>query len=173
MDNKMSGADVIRIRPATPDDAAAMCRAERETSRTPGLLISTEAELSEQDFRTKIAWLTEAGIYVIAEIDGAAVGHASLEPLPLQAMSHVFSLTVVVHPGYTGRGIGSALMAHMVAWAEGNPLAEKIELRVREGNAVARRLYARFGFVEEGRFEKRIKLKDGAYLADMSMARFL
>lgn len=93
--------------------------------------------------------------------------------MPLQAMSHVFSLTVVVHPGYTGRGIGSALMSHVLTWAEDNPLVEKVELRVRESNAVARRLYARFCFVEEGRFERRIKLRDGTYVADISMARFL
>jgi len=173
MDNKMNGSGMISIRPATPDDAQAMCHAEQEISRTPGLLISAPDEFSEQDFRAKIAWLAGAGIYVIAEIDDQVVGHACLEPMTLQAMSHVFSLTVVAHPGYSGRGVGSALMAHMVTWAENNPLAEKIELRVREGNSVAKRLYARFGFVEEGRFKRRIKLKDGAYLTDISMARFV
>lgn len=173
MKNDRGDSDIIKCRPATPDDAAAMCQAERETSRTPGLLISTADELSEQDFRKKITWLTEAGIYAVAEIGNEAVGHASLEPMPLQAMWHVFSLTVVVHPDHTGRGIGSALMSHVLTWAEDNPLVEKVELRVRESNAVARRLYARFGFVEEGRFERRIKLGDGIYVADISMARFL
>jgi len=169
----MSNMDMIKIRAATPDDAVVTYMAERETSRTPGLLISTADELSEQDFREKITWLAKAGTYVIAEMSDEAVGHASLEPLPLQAMSHVFSLTIVVHPGYAGRGIGSALMTHVLTWAEVNPLVEKIELRVRESNAIARRLYARFDFVEEGRFEKRIKLGDGTYVADISMARFL
>jgi putative acetyltransferase len=50
---------------------------------------------------------------------------------------------------------------------------EKLELRVREGNTEALRLYQQFGFVEEGRFEKRIKLADGSCLADISMAKIL
>lgn len=55
---------------------------------------------------------------------------------------------------------------------ECNPGVEKIELRVRERNTVALQLYARFDFVEEGRFERRIKLGDGTCIADISMAKF-
>ncbi|MDR3381615.1 GNAT family N-acetyltransferase [Cupriavidus basilensis] len=58
------------------------------------------------------------------------------------------------------------------ATADRTPAVEKIELRVRATNKRARVLYARFGFVQEGRFEKRIRLPDGSYLADISMARF-
>ena len=151
----------------------ALCHAERTTSETPGLLVSHPEELSEQSFREKILWLSEAGIYAVAEIDGTPVGHALLEPGTLRAMAHVFSLTIVVHPGNIGRGIGTALMEFLLAWADGHREVEKIELRVREGNLAARRLYARFGFVEEGRFSQRLKLPDGAYLADISMAKFL
>lgn len=88
-------------------------------------------------------------------------------------MSHVFSLTIVVHPGNTRRGVGTVLMESLLAWAIENHVVEKIELRVREGNHVAQRLYKRFGFTEEGRFEKRIKIADIAYLADIAMAKFL
>ncbi len=63
-------------------------------------------------------------------------------------------------------------MSNLLLWAEHNSLVEKIELRVRASNAVARQLYARFGFIEEGRFEKQIKFSDGTYLADISMAKF-
>ncbi|WP_220086662.1 GNAT family N-acetyltransferase [Herbaspirillum rubrisubalbicans] len=83
------------------------------------------------------------------------------------------SLNIVVHPGNTGRRIGTALMEFLLAWAAEHPEVEKIELRVREGNLVAKRLYERFGFVEEGRFSKRIRLPDRTYLANISMAKFL
>jgi putative acetyltransferase len=164
---------VIAVRNALPADAAVLCLAERETSKTSGLLISLPHEFSEADFRSKIVWLSDAGIYFVAEIGGKVVGHVLLEPMPLDSMSHVFSLTIVVHPGYTGCGVGTRLMNALFDWASRHPHVEKIELRVREGNAGAIRLYQRFGFVEEGRFEKRIKLSDGNYLADISMARFL
>jgi len=163
----------IAVRNALPADAPVLCLAEQETSRTPGLLISLPHEFSEADFRSKIVRLADAGIYLVAEIDGNTAGHALLEPMPLDSMSHVFSLTIVVHPGYTRRGVGTRLMTALFDWAAHHPHVKKIELRVREANAVALRLYQRFGFVEEGRFEKRIKLPDGNYLADISMARFL
>jgi L-phenylalanine/L-methionine N-acetyltransferase len=112
-------------------------------------------------------------MYAVAEIDGAPVGHALLEPGALRAMAHVFSLTIVVHPGNVGRGIGTALMEFLLAWADDHHQVEKIELRVRETNLAAQRLYTRFGFVEEGRFSKRIRLPDGTCIADLSMAKFL
>ncbi|WP_075255778.1 GNAT family N-acetyltransferase [Herbaspirillum camelliae] len=164
---------MIKIRRAQPGDATTLYRAECTTSRTPGLLVSDPEELSESSFYEKILWLGEAGIYVVAEVDGAPAGHALLEPGAMRATAHVFSLTIVVHPGNTGRGIGTALMEFLLAWAADNHVVEKIELRVREGNLVAKRLYDRFGFVEEGRFSKRIRLPDGSYLADISMAKFL
>lgn len=64
-------------------------------------------------------------------------------------------------------------MTELMAWAESHPRIEKVELRVRATNARAIALYKRFGFVEEGRFEKRIRLPDGSYIADLSMARFV
>jgi GNAT superfamily N-acetyltransferase len=30
--------------------------------------------------------------------------------MPLEAISHVFRLTIVVHPEFTGQGIGTALL---------------------------------------------------------------
>lgn len=165
--------NLIHIRRAAPEDAQLLYRAECTTSRTPGLLVSRPDELAASAFHDKILWLETAGLYVVAQREGSVVGHALLEPAPLRAMSHVFSLTIVVHPGHTGQGIGAALMAYLLDWAKGNPKVEKIELRVREGNRPALRLYSRFGFVEEGRFSNRIKLDDGTYLADISMAKLI
>lgn len=163
----------VTIRIAALADAEALCAAERETSKTPGQLLSRPHEFLVANFRDKIAQLATAGRYAVAEVDRQPVGHAVLEPMAPASLAHVFSLTIVVHPGHSGRGIGSALMAYLMDWAERNDNVEKLELRVRASNLRARALYQRFGFVEEGRFEKRIKLPDGSYLADISMARFL
>jgi putative acetyltransferase len=163
----------INVRHAGPEDAELLYLAECATSRTPGLLVSRPDELSILAFHEKICRLAITGIYVVAEIGGTPVGHALLEPSQLRAMSHVFSLTIVVHPGNTGCGIGTVLMDHLLDWAADNRLIEKIELRVRESNTAAHQLYKRFGFVEEGRFQKRIRLEDGSYLADISMAKFI
>lgn len=165
-------SETSTIREAIEADAPVLCEAERMTARTPGLLVSLPHELREDAFRRKIADLRETGIYLVAERDGAIAGHALLEPMPLTSVAHVFTLTIVVHPGHLGLGVGSALMGALLAWADRNPAVGKIELRVRETNRRALALYQRSGFVEEGRFQKRIRLPDGSYIADISMARF-
>jgi putative acetyltransferase len=155
-----------------PDDARALYQAERETSKTPGLLVSLPHELSEQQLRDKIMWLTKVGICLVVEIDGKTVAHAWLDPMCLSLISHVYTLTIVVHPGHTGCGIGTCLMRALTDWAAQATRVEKIEWRVRQSNVVAIQLAERFGFVEEGCFERCFKLPDGSYLADVSMAKF-
>ena len=150
--------NLCQIRRAVETDAAILCAAERTAAHMPGLLISQPDELREMAFVEKIRGLVDVGCYLVAEKDGALVGHAVLEPLaPLKSLAHVFTLSsIVVHTNTTGQGIGTELMRALLAWACTKPTLEKIELRVRDGNERALRLYRRFGFIEEGRFEKRI-----------------
>jgi len=171
--NKTATRQRLRIRAARVEDAEALCAAERETARIPGRLISRPAELHAGAFAQKIEKLAETGCYLVAERDDAIAGHALLEPLaPLQALEHVRTLTIVVHPGHTGLGVGAALMSALLYWAS-TAGVEKIELRVRAGNEPALHLYKKFGFEEEGRLRRRIRLPDGADLDDICMARFL
>jgi putative acetyltransferase len=162
----------VNIRRAMPDDARALYQAERETSKTPGLLMSLPHELSEQQLRDKIMWLSKVGICLVVEIDGKVIAHAWLDPMCLSQISHVYTLTIVVHPGHTGCGIGTCLMQALTDWATRATRVEKIEWHVRLNNVVAIQLAERFGFVEEGCFERRCKLPDGSYLADVSLAKF-
>ena len=160
------------IRKARIEDAVILVAAERETAQTPGLLVSQSYELTLEASETKIAELTDTGRYIVAEQDGKIVGHALLDPMPLEAISHVFRLTIVVHPGYLGQGIGTALMKDLMNWARQNPGVEKIELLVRATNLRAIRMYSKLGFMEEGRFKKRIRLADGNFIDDLAMAWF-
>jgi len=163
----------LRVRQAQAADAPILCAAERETALVPGRLISLPHELRESAFTQKIEELAQNGRYLVAERDGRIVGHALLEPLaPLRALGHVRSLTIVVHPGNQRRGIGAMLMVALLDWARASGNVSKIELRVREGNEAAMKLYKKFGFVEEGRFRKRIRLVDGSELDDVCMALF-
>ena len=164
---------MITVRPARVEDAPILCAAEQEIGRTPGFLVSQPDELSPGAFASLIATLTDgSGCYVVAEDDGRIVGHALLRPMELRAISHVFRLTIAVHHGHSGRGIGTAIMSALADWARRTPGVEKVELTVRSTNSSARRLYEKFGFVEEGRFRKRIRLADGSYIDDIAMAWF-
>lgn len=113
-----------------------------------------------------------SGRYVVAEKNGKIVGHALLDPMPLEAISHVFRLTIIVHPGFLGQGIGTLLMRDLMEWAKQSPRVKKIELLVRTTNERAIRLYSKLGFVVEGRFRKRVRLPDGELVDDIAMAWF-
>jgi RimJ/RimL family protein N-acetyltransferase len=160
------------IRAASIDDAAILVAAERATAETPGLLVSRPDELIAESFERKIVELSKTGRYIVAEKDGYIVGHALLDPMPQEALSHVFRLTIVVHPGFLGQGIGTALMRDLLDWAEQTPQVGKIELLVRATNERAIHLYSKLGFVEEGRFRSRVRLLDGIFIDDLAMAWF-
>lgn len=162
----------MQIRTATPDDAQAIAVAEAETQRTPGLLVGHPGEIPAEAYRAKIAKLASDGRYIVAEENGGLIGHAFLDPMPMRANAHVFTLTIVVHPGHLERGIGRAMLEHLLDWAQHDARVGKVELNVRAGNERAQRLYHRCGFAEEARFRRRVRRTDGVYEDDIGMAWF-
>jgi RimJ/RimL family protein N-acetyltransferase len=162
----------MKLRAATSADAGSIAAAEADTARTPGLLVGWPGEIPVDAYRARIAKLATQGRYIVAEEDGAVIGHAFLEPMPMRANAHVFQLTIVVHPGHTARGVGEAMLRDLLAWAASNPRVGKVELKVRAGNQRAQRLYGRCGFVEEARFRKRVRRTDGGFEDDIGMAWF-
>jgi ribosomal protein S18 acetylase RimI-like enzyme len=161
----------LTIRPARVDDAHVLAQAERTIAATPGLLVSHPAELTDERFAQKIAALDGAdnGRYLVAETAGQIVGHGMLDPLPLAAVRHVVHLTLAVHPGWEGQGVGRALLTSLIDWARAAPAVEKIELNVRSSNTPAQALYRKMGFTEIGRWRRRVKIAPGRYIDDVAM----
>lgn len=159
------------IRDARVDDASTLAGAEREIAKTPGFLASQPHELKDEAFAQKIAELSASdnGKYLVAEAEGKIVGHAMLDPLKLSATRHVVHLTLAVHPGWQGKGIGKALLGALIGWAKAAAAVKKIELHVRASNTNARDLYKKFGFIEVGRWKHRIRVAPGEYLDDVAM----
>jgi putative acetyltransferase len=160
------------IRRARASDAPALAAAERAIAARPGELASRPEEIDDDAIRAKIAELEAGvcGVFVVAELDGAVVGHAFLEPLPLAVTSHVVRLTIAVHEGHQRQGIGRLLMNDLLEWARRSARIDKVELQVRSTNERAIALYRSLGFVEEGRKTRRIKTGPGTYLDDVYMA---
>lgn len=152
-----------------------LCAAERAVVRQyDGMLVSEPDELFEPLFLQRIATAADGrGKYLIAEVDGVPVGHGSLWPMPLRRMAHVLRLDLCVHVGHWRRGHGEALLRALLDWAAGQPSARKVELLVRAENAGAVALYRKLGFEDEGRLRERVRLPDGRFVDDISMALFL
>ena len=168
----MNNGGNIVIRKAKPEDAPTLAKAEREIAITPGRLASHPNELKDENFREKIIALSkiETGLYVVVEEEGVIVGHALLDPHNLAATSHVVSLTIAIHEGHQGKGLGKKLMQYLIEWTKGHPKIEKFELQVRSSNLRAINLYRSLGFLEEGRKTKRLKYGPNEYLDDIYMA---
>jgi RimJ/RimL family protein N-acetyltransferase len=162
----------LYVRVARGSDAPAIAAEEWATEETPGLLVGEPGEIPLEDFQAKIEALEEKGRYVVAEEYGEVIGHAFLDPLPMRATSHVFELTIVVHPDHRRRGVGRRLLDDLLAWADADPRVGKVELRVRSRNEPALALYRAVGFVEEGRLKGRVRLPDGTDEDDVAMAWF-
>jgi len=163
------------IRQARVEDAPFLAQAERQIAETPGFLVSRPHELKDEKFAAKIAELAAAenGCYLVAEQDGEIIGHAMFDPLHLAAIKHVVHLTLAVHAGWQGKGVGKALLGQLIEWARSAPAVEKAELHVRSGNTVAQALYRKMGFVEEGRWKRRVKVGPGQYFDDVLMGLWL
>ena len=162
------------IRSARADDAARLAAAERQIARVPGRLASLPTEIGEASFRAKIEELAtlQRGTFAVVEVGGVVVGHGSLDPLRLATTAHVVMLSMAIHEGFQGRGLGRMLLDHLCEWATAHRAVEKIELHVRSSNPIAIALYQRCGFQEEGRKRRRVKYREG-YVDDVMMGKWV
>lgn len=157
----------VMIRKAKVEDAKSIVSAEQDIAQEPGYFCSESSELSEENVRKTIQ--SPRGVYLVAEKEGILVGHAFLEILDLQNLSHIAQLNIAVHKGYQRKGIGTQLMERIIEWAKQSGRVEKIELNVRASNTGAIALYKKMGFFEEGCLKRHVKAGD-RYIDDLVMA---
>ena len=167
---------MIRVRVATPGDAAALVAHLEELAAEPGINIPLAADEimtveQERSFLAEFAASPRARMYV-AEADGGLAGELSIRAIsPRRAVQHVATLGMSVKQAWRRRGVGRALMTEAIAWA---PTAgiKRIELYVYARNAAAIGLYEQCGFAIEGK--RRAFIREGDdYLDDLVMARIL
>ncbi|WP_158298993.1 GNAT family N-acetyltransferase [Sphingomonas psychrotolerans] len=146
------------------------------------LMRRAEGGLGRLPDEMDLPWMEEAlagalmgGLAIGAWEGSHLAGMIKTSRMPSVQFQHVlWDLTVAVDPESQGRGIGYRLLAELLANAAAlTPRVERVELVVREGLTHAIRLYERVGFRREGRFERRFRLSDGTYEADLPMVLFL
>ena len=122
------------VRAMTKADVNAVYEIEVLSFRTPWSKHSLAGELKNS-----------VAHYCVLETEDGVVGYCGMWVLFEEA--HITNIAIM--PGQRGRGFGKLLLLSAMRVAESFG-AEMMTLEVRETNAVAQRMYAETGFVQQG-----------------------
>ena len=161
----------VSIRPATPDDAAAICTIYNQGIEDRIATLETEPRTPEERRQWMGARAARHPV-VVAATGGQVVGWGSLNAFnPRPAYDNVVDLSVYVERGWRGRGVGRALLQHLL------PLARtlgyhKMVLATFPFNEAGVALYQKVGFRPVGVYREQGRL-DGRWVDVLIMERLL
>jgi putative acetyltransferase len=162
----------IVIRRPRLEDAAAIAATMSDPAVLPGLLqlpYGTEAHWRKR-IEEMAAGPDSAELFIVAERGGEVVGNAGVIPAKALRRRHAAGIGMAVARHAQGQGVGSALMAAIVDWADNWAQLLRLELTVYSDNEIAQRLYRKFGFEVEGT-NRAFALRNGVYVDTLAMAR--
>lgn len=171
----------VRIRSAEPADAAALMGLLDHVNRTSeySVVLPGESSMTVEKWEAELAEMLKSprGYFALAEHDGTAgpvlVGELSFQAHPRRRMQHHGHLGMSIHAEWRNRGLGQAMLRHLLDWARAHPTVEKVCLGVLAENAPAIALYRKMGFVEECRRNREFKFAPGRYIDDIQMSQWV
>ena len=147
---RSSDASKITLRPALPDDAAAIIAAVRSSAQERSYVLM---EVYGKDAATQRAYIErldgEHNLFLVATADGQIVGILALLDT-LLCSTPVPALSVGVHivRDWRGRGIGSAMLRYATRWAKEHDY-RRLEADIFTTNERSLHLFNKAGFQEE------------------------
>ena len=143
---------MFEIDQARPEDAAQLLAyLKRVGSETDNLTFGAEGlpgTVEQEAAYLRQMLESPDDVQYVVRYRGTIVADGSLHRLP-RRMSHRAEIGVSVVKECWGRGVGSALMEEMLAFAKQRGIRQ-LNLQVRSDNARAIRLYEKFGFQKIG-----------------------
>ena len=113
-------AGAITIRRPRPEDAAVIAATMNDPAVLGGLLQLPHATQAQWEKRIDEmpTGATTAELFIVAERGGEVVGNAGVHPLQHVRRRHAASIGMAVARHAQGQGVGTALMAAIVDWAD-------------------------------------------------------
>ena len=173
MGGQGAGNADVEIRDATPDDAPAI-QVIYAHHVTTGLASFEEEAPAVADMIARQESARVGGYpYLVAVRDGAILGYAYASSYrPRRAYRYTVEDSVYVGAELAGQGIGSALLAALIARCEAGPLRQMIAVIGNSGNAGSIALHRRFGFTDVGVLRS-VGFKHGQWVDTVLMQRSL
>lgn len=137
-----------------------------------GLATFEETPPSVATMIERRASVLEAGLpYLAVEVDGRVLGYAYATMFrPRPAYRYAIENSVYVATGHGGRGLGTALMAALIARCERGPWRQMLAVIGDSGNAGSIALHRRLGFEPVGTFRS-VGFKLGRWVDTVLMQR--
>lgn len=175
--SQLKDGRAVLVRSAVEEDAADLL-SYMKTIFEDGegmILLPEEFQRTPEEQRVWIRELRESpqSLVLVATVDGEIAGSLDFKTAKRKRFSHTGDFGITLLPEFRSLGLGSILLNGLIRWAESVPQLEKINLLVLASNARAIALYRKFGFVEEGRKRREVKLREGFYEDNVLMARML
>lgn len=158
----------VEVRAVEPTDAPDVHEIMSQPRAIWGTMASPFVSLARR--QKNLADPPANALRLAATVDRKVVGVLGLDRNELPRLNHTATMSIAVHDGYAGRGVGTALMAAMVEVADRWWNLIRLELEVYVDNLRAIALYERFGFEREGVLRARA-WRDGQYVDCLAMAR--
>jgi RimJ/RimL family protein N-acetyltransferase len=160
----MPGLPMVSLRTRTDDDLDVMYRIsadldsweERDPSE-PGPL--TRARFDARVARAADSDASEQSVAFVVDVDGTAVGSASLFDFDSFAGHAEAGISLV--PEARGRGVGTAAILQLVQFGFVRRNLRRIHLQAIASNTAALRSYQKAGFVVEGRRREHAWVRGG------------
>lgn len=166
-------ASHVEVRDAATADMAAV-QAIYAHHVLHGLATFEEVPPPVEEMLSRRAAVLQTGLpYLVAVLDGRIVGYSYATAYrPRPAYRFTIEDSVYVADGLGGRGVGTALLAGLIARCEGGPWRQMLAVIGNSGNAGSIALHARMGFRHVGTFGS-VGFKLGRWVDTVLMQRAL
>jgi RimJ/RimL family protein N-acetyltransferase len=148
----------VTLRPAVPEDAAAIIRTIKSSSVERSYILMEQYGKSAESEKEYIRLIDcKKCLLLVASVRGEVVG--SLAAFQADGgenprTAHILTIGLHIAEGFRGFGIGSRMLAYVDAWAREHGF-KKLEASIFTTNKRSLHLFSRAGFQDEGTRLKR------------------